>query len=303
MTTRHPQGTLVAVDIPWGEQNRLDESKLRGLIDRLVTLGYDEYYVMGTAGEGYALTDGQYREIVDVFVDEMAGRGKRTQVGVISLATSQVIERIAYAYGRGVRTFQISLPSWGVLTDAEMLTFFETVCGEYPDAHFLHYNLLRSGRIVTGHEYRPIIDRVPNLAATKIAIADMSLIRGWMTHAPELQHFFLQAPYPYAAQFGECSLLSSMAGVAPTLTKAMWDAGRTGDIAAAQAAGRRMLDAREGLVGDVKSAYMDGAFDKLFAWLADPDFPRRLLPPYATISDAEAELARTWLDANRDWFR
>jgi len=281
----------------------LDEAKFRGHIARLVALDFDEYYVMGTAGEGYAVSGEQYREIVGIFADEMAGREKRSQVGVISTSTSQVIDRIAYAHGKGVRTFQITLPSWGTVTRQEMLTYFKTVCGEFPESSFLHYNVDRAGRVVTGAEYRPLIDEVPNLAATKQSGSDMSRIRSLMVDAPELQHFFLEVPYAYAATYGECSLLCSPAGVAPHLTRALWEAGRSGDIAQALRIQRRFLEALEGLFGHMKSSHMDGAYDKLFDWLVDPSFPRVLLPPYETISDADAATSRRWYEASRDWFR
>lgn len=300
---RHPQGTLVAVDTPWREDGRLDERRFRELIAQRVALDFDEYYVMGTAGEGYAVSDEDYREIVNVFVNEMAGRGKRIQVGVISLSTSQLIGRVAHAHRQGVRTFQISLPSWSTVTDPEMLTFFKTVCGEFPDSSFLHYNTNHTGRIISGAEYLPLIAEVPNLAATKQSSTDMKLIRSFMVDAPELQHFFLECSYAYGATYGECSLLCSPAGIAPHLTRALWESGRSGNIARALCIQRRFLEAHQGLFGHVESAHMDGAFDKLFAWLIDPSFPRRLPPPYATISDAEAETAKQWYEANHDWFR
>src|SRR3712207_9569121 len=61
----------------------------------------------------------------------------------------------------------ISLPSWGPLNDDEMLRFFVDVCGTFPDARFLHYNLPRTKRVLTGPEYARIVAEVPNLAATK----------------------------------------------------------------------------------------------------------------------------------------
>ena len=37
------------------------------------------------------------------------------------------------------------------------------------------------------------------------------------------------------------------------------------------------------IVGD--SAHMDGAFDKMFCRVNDPQFPLRLLPPYSSVSE------------------
>jgi dihydrodipicolinate synthase/N-acetylneuraminate lyase len=287
---------LGAVDIPWTEDFTLDETTFRRLLKRLTGLGFDRLYVMGTAGEGYAMSDARFREVVDVFVDEMNRPGFKPQVGAISLSTEQVIERIQYAHDRGVRSFQISLPSWGAVTDTEMLTFFKTVCGAFPDSEFLHYNLVRTKRVLTGDDYRKIIDVVPNLTSTKQSTYDMGLIRGWMVKAPEIQHFFLQQSFAYGSVFGECSLLCSMAGVFPKLAREYFEAGRSGDIRRAFQIQAKFVELGEGLYGHVKGPYMDGAYDKFLVWLTDPTFPRRLLPPYQTFSDEEAALGRRFYE-------
>ena len=52
----------------------------------------------------------------------------------------------------------------------------------------------------------------------------------------------------------------------------------------------------EGLFADVTSDNIDGAWDKTFAWLKHPDFPRRLLPPYEYLTDDEAKRARDYFE-------
>ena len=299
ITMRYAQGMLCAVDIPWNNDFSLDEDQFRGLVRRLLTLGAHQLYVMGTAGEGYAMSDDRFQQVVDVFVEVMSGSGVGPQVGVISLATEQVIERIGYAHDRGVRSFQISLPSWGAVTDSEMLTFFRTVCGEFPDSDFLHYNLVRAKRILDGDDYRMILDAVPNLVATKQSTSDTALIRSWMRKAPEMQHFFLQGAYAYGSQFGECSLLCSMHGAFPELTRRYFQAGSSGDIRLALEIAERFNQHRDGICGHVKRTMIDGAFDKLLVWLTDQTFPRRLLPPYEGYSDEEAAVSLEYYRRHR----
>ena len=286
--TRRAQGMLGAVDIPWTADYALDEDSFRRLLRRLLTVGADQLYIMGTAGEGYAMTDGRFRDVVDVFVEEMSDPAVAPQVGVISLSTEEVIGRIGYAHDRGVRAFQISLPAWGAVTDTEMMTFFRTVCGEYPDSEFLHYNLARTKRILTGADYRRILDEVPNLVAAKQSTYDMDLIRGWMEAAPEMQHFFLQHSFAYGTVFGECSLLCSMHGAFPALTLEYFQAGRSGDVKRAFEIQAQFGRHRDGIFGHVDRVMIDGAHDKLLVWLVDQSFPRRLLPPYEGFTDDEA---------------
>jgi dihydrodipicolinate synthase/N-acetylneuraminate lyase len=190
--------------------------------------------------------------------------------------------------------FQVPLPSWGALTNPEALTFFKTVCGSFPDSKFLHYNLRRAGRIFGADDYRPVLDQVPNLVATKINNTDMGFMRDLMVKTPELQHFVLETCYANASFYGECSLLCSFGGLAPDLARRLFEAGRDGDTATAFAIQGRMMQMHEGFFRDTEGPHMDGAFDKLFTSLAQPEFPIRILPPYQSLTEDQAAAAREY---------
>jgi dihydrodipicolinate synthase/N-acetylneuraminate lyase len=196
MPTRFPQILLGAAMLPWREDFSLDEPLFRAHIRSIVQQGYQHVYLMGTAGEGYALTDRQFQQVVAIFWEEMQQPGLQPMVGVISLSMGQIIERIAWSHRLGIRHFQISLPSWGTLTDEEMVTFFQGVCGRFPDSQFLHYNLPRTKRVVTGADYRRIADAVPNLAATKNSTSDFARIADLMVQAPDCSTFLSRMPLP-----------------------------------------------------------------------------------------------------------
>lgn len=293
---RYPQGMLGACDVPWTEDYQVDEPVFRRHVQHLLDSGFDEMYILGTAGEGYALNDAQYRNLVDLFLDATGRPGFKPMVGVISLSTSQIIERIGYAHEKGVRRFQMPLPSWGAVNDAELLNFFKTVCGEFPNAMFFHYNLIRAKRVLTGRDYHRLTAEVPNLVGTKNSSQDMVFIRGLMLDAPELQHFMLEHTYSYAALFGECSLLSSLASIFPNLSRDQYEAGRDGDLDRLFAIHRRVLDVHQGLFGHVSSAHMDGAYHKMMMHVVDPEFSRRMLPPYTPMSDEEFAQAKRYYD-------
>ena len=90
---RHPQGLLAACDTPWTESFELDEGVFRRHVEQLLASGAENIYVMGTAGEGYAVTDTQFRQIVDVFVDATVGADVTRMVCVISISMGHMIER------------------------------------------------------------------------------------------------------------------------------------------------------------------------------------------------------------------
>lgn len=292
MPARFPQILLGAALLPWRDDFTLDEELFREHIQSIIQQGFRHIYVMGTAGEGYALTDQQFQQVVRIFHEEMQQPGLHPMVGVISLSMAQVVERIAWAHQLGIRHFQISFPSWGAVTDREMIAFFQSVCGRFPDSQFLHYNLLRAKRILTGSEYRRIADVVPNLVATKNSTSDFARIADLMTQAPELQHVFVENAFALGCLFGECSLLPSYGLLFPALARKHFELGRARQITDLLEVHKQIGQIVPRLFGHISEPRMDGAYDKLYVWLRHPAFPLRLLPPYQGFSDEEAKIAR-----------
>jgi dihydrodipicolinate synthase/N-acetylneuraminate lyase len=169
---------MATVVVPWTDEYKLDEGLFQYEVSTLIAAGYSHLYVFGTAGEGYAVDDSQYEQVAWVFSEEMRAANAEPMIGVISLSLETMLRRIALARDAlGVHLFQISLPSWGALEDAEVRTFFDTVLGSFDDCQFLHYNLPRAKRLLTGSEYAAIAADHPNLVATKNSTDAMLRVR------------------------------------------------------------------------------------------------------------------------------
>jgi dihydrodipicolinate synthase/N-acetylneuraminate lyase len=291
---RYPSTVMVSVVCPWDEAEQLDEPIFRREIRHALDAGFRQIYVFGTAGEGYAVDSTRFRRVIEVFGDELAGTDATPMVGVIGLSTANVLERLAVAYDLGFRAFQVSLPSWSVLSDDEVVTFLTTVCGAYPDAVFMHYNTARVGRIVDGALYRRIVALVPNLVATKTMSSDVGVVAGVVREAPELMHFLTEQTIGTGCLHGEVALLGTFGSLAPKKSWGILDAangGRHHEAAEIGAWFARLNDV-------VFSPFMadrrvDGAYDKLIERLSPglEAFPLRMLSPYRAISDAEADEA------------
>jgi len=217
-------------------------------------------------------------------------------VGLISLSQLEILERIEFARGLGFRSFQISLPSWGALTPAETRRFFRDVCGSFPDCQFLHYNLLRTKRLVTPEEYGVLADDNPNLVATKNSTGDMGRIAGLLHHAPQLTHFITEGGYAYGALAGRCGLLVSVASCNFAQARNYFEAGQQRDADGLWGRQRELMRLIDDLVAlGSAEAHMDGAYDQVFCRLHDPEFPLKLLPPYASLTENTFEKIRLLL--------
>lgn len=285
-TKRYRSCMLGTCCVPWSGTFDFEEDIFRRSVRHQISSGIHDLYIFGTAGEGYAVTEKQFDEVTRVFLEETHADGIQGMVGLISISLPTVIERIERARDMGARCFQISLPSWGVLNDAEMEVFFRETCGRFPDCEFLHYNLMRTGRIITGAEYGRLAEMYPNLVATKNSTADVPRLTSLMKDAPQLQHFITEGGFPIAATMGECGFLISYISTNFARATEFYQAGRAQNEAKLASISKDfpgLIAAFKDAVGT--SAHIDGAFDKMFCRVHDPEFPLRLLPPYSGVSD------------------
>ncbi len=302
-TPRYPQAILVSCEIPWDEDGQLLEDVFRRSA-RATLEHYNHLYIFGTAGEGYAVSQAQFRRIVDIFYEETRGENVFPMVGLIGMSTAIVLEKLQYAYDRGFRAFQISLPSWGALTDAEVMTFFRDVCGAFPAAKFLHYNLPRAGRVLEARHYRPLVDALPNLVATKNTGGGHTRAAELVSQVGELQHFLGEGNFLQGCLYGECSLLATFGSLSPKKVKAYFAAAQAEDHTRMLTLQRGfhdlLADLFQALAGDAK---IDGAFDKLWLRLGGfEQMPLRLLSPYAGFTEAQYQACRQLLERKyADW--
>jgi dihydrodipicolinate synthase/N-acetylneuraminate lyase len=283
---RYPSRILATCCVPWDDEYQFAEHIFRRGVRAMLAQGTRHLYVFGTAGEGYAVSEQQFDHIFTVFAEEMRQGNAEPMVGVISLSLGTIIDRIQRCKAKGVRHFQISLPSWGALRDKELFEFFRQVCGRFRDCYFIHYNLPRTKRLVTGKEYGQLAEEHPNLVATKNCGDSMAHIQSLLEDAPQLQHFLSETGYVYGSQFGECGLLASYIMSWPKM-QALLEAGKRRDQAALTALQRECNTVTRTLFDTLPDDRIDGAYDKLFEKLHDPEFPLRLLPPYVGMSDEQ----------------
>lgn len=301
--SRYPRTVLGTVCLPWADDGSLDEALFRQTITNLVRGGLPDLYTFGTAGEGYAVTDGMFRRVATIFAETMreAG-GSPPVVGLVSLSLSTMIERLQFCLDRGITTFQFALPGWAATSDGEMRRVFAELCGSFPEAQFIHYNLMRSGRLVRPNDYAELAELYPNLVGTKYGGGDPFMISGLMRHAPMLQHFFTEQGYYLGAPLGECALLTSISSSNPRRAHEYLAAGADGNTARFAELYIELCGVLHALLDATGTSFIDGAYDKAIHRLSEPDFPLRLLPPYETTSEDAFRRYRDTLAADfSDW--
>ena len=98
--TNNLRGVLVALATPATTEGALDETALRALVDRTIDGGVHGVVACGSTGEFTALTTDERRRVVEVVVDQTAGRVPVVaQTGDTSAAKAIALTRHAQAAG------------------------------------------------------------------------------------------------------------------------------------------------------------------------------------------------------------
>ena len=99
----YPSSILVSCEVPWDENHELIEDTFRAKIrDTMET--YNNLYIFGTMGEGYAIILSRFKEIFRIFREETDKPDVHPMVGIISMSTGLVVEKISTAYYGGIST-------------------------------------------------------------------------------------------------------------------------------------------------------------------------------------------------------
>ena len=279
------RGCLVSVPIPWDDRGSLLPNAFRGATRKLLDEGCDGIYLFGTSGEGYAVTENEFLQITALFAEETEDRGVFRQVGCFGLSSDQVKERCAVVRDRSIEGVQITLPFWKELTDAELLGFFEEVCGNFPDLSFLLYNNPRDKRKLSGKELSKVQEVAPNMHAAKTGSGNWLEFLELVTESPGIRHFVTEPAFLFCYPLGVAGLIPSTNYARPGMCRRYYEAVTSDRHEEASALHRDIVRFfYKTAVPLVKKGYIDGAIDKAYAVIGGMDIPLTMKGPYKALS-------------------
>jgi len=119
-------GILPPLVTPFTPDGQIDETALRQLVDRQIAAGVDGLFAMGSTGEVAYLTNDERYRIVDIVLDQAAGRVP-VLVGCIETTGKRVVEQAKHYVGTGVAALVIAAPFYAINSPAEIADQFRLV--------------------------------------------------------------------------------------------------------------------------------------------------------------------------------
>ncbi len=226
-------GILTPNITPVDSAGRVDEDRLRGYVDWLIEHGVDGLYPNGSTGEFVRFSPQERRRIVQIVVDQTAGR-----VPVLAgAAEANVDETIAacHAYGEmGVRAVAIVAPFYYQLSSDAVHAYFTQIAGSV-DVDVTLYNIPMFASPIDVETATRLALEQPRIIGIKDSSGDLpNMLRMMAAIRPQRDDFsFLTgwdaslAPMLIAGVDGGTNATS---GVLPELTRAIHRSVRAGKI-------------------------------------------------------------------------
>jgi 4-hydroxy-tetrahydrodipicolinate synthase len=183
MNSDHLRGTTVALVTPFRSDGRLDEPRLRELVEWQVTSGIEAVLVAGTTGEGATLDSDERARLLEVTLDQVGGR-RPVLVGTGSNDTRKAIALSQEAAGLGCDGVLVVAPYYNKPTQEGLYRHFRAVA-EAVDTAVLLYNVpSRTGCNIAAQTVLRLAE-VPNIVGLKEAGGNFSQIMQILRERPE----------------------------------------------------------------------------------------------------------------------
>lgn len=246
--TERMAGVTCPFMVPLDCAGWIDEDELRRLLEWLIANGVTGLFANGTCGEFTVFTPVERARIVEIAVDQAAGR-VLVQAGATRATPAEGIEAIAQCADLGADCVVLLPEYYYAQNEAAVIAYYEAIADRSP-LDIVLYNLpSRANEISLPAVYR--LARHERIIGIKDSSGSLPRIMSTVDRVRGVRPEFvvlsgsdelLGPALLLGAQGGTLSL----AGVAPRAVRALYEAGRAGDVArtrALQFGVNRLIDA------------------------------------------------------------
>ena len=161
------QGSLVAMVTPFRD-GRVDEAKLRELVDFHVAHGTDGLVPCGTTGESPTLSHAEHKRVVEIVIEQAAGRIP-VVAGTGSNSTAEAIDMTVHAARAGATGALLVSPYYNRPTQEGLYRHFRAIAEAAPDLPLIIYNIASRTAVNVETETMARLAEVPNIVGVKEA--------------------------------------------------------------------------------------------------------------------------------------
>lgn len=156
---------------PFNQDEKVDISLFKKLVERLVILGSHGIAPLGSTGVLPYLTDEEKEAITEATIQQVAGRVP-TLVGVSNLTTEKTIHHAKFAENAGADAVMIIPMSYWQLTDDEIVAHYDAVASKISIPIMAYNNPATSGVDMSPALLKRLLE-IPNVTMIKESSGDI----------------------------------------------------------------------------------------------------------------------------------
>ena len=227
-----PKGIVPPVITPVDSTGKFDEKAFRRVIRHIVDNGVHGVFVFGTTGEFYAFSQDEYRHILEVAMDEVAGKVP-VYGGANSITPRGAIELAHMCEDLGVDALSVLTPMFVSQTQPEVEQFYRTIAAN-TSLPILVYNNKPKTNVTVEPATMAKLAQVPNIVGAKDSTGDMTNTAEYIRLTRDIEDFHVMMGRDtliYSALcHGAAGSIAATANVAPRLVADIYDKYMAGDL-------------------------------------------------------------------------
>lgn len=227
-----PKGIIPPIITPFDNDGNINYETYTQMLNHLIEQGVHGVFPMGTTGEFYAVDDAEYRKLLEITVETVAGRvdiyagaSHITTRGVIRLA--KICESIP-----GIDALSVLTPMFVTQTQDELYDFYKTVA-ENTSLPIIMYNNKPKTNVGIDPTTVARLADIPNIIGVKDSTGDMTNAIEYIRLTRHKKDFCVlmgRDTLIYGALcHGAAGAIASCANVAPNLIAQIYDRYMAGD--------------------------------------------------------------------------
>lgn len=278
------RGSLVALVTPFGEDGGVDFAALRKLVAWQIAEGTNGLVPVGTTGESPTLTHEEHKRVVEITVEETAGRVP-VVAGAGSNSTAEALDFARHAERAGADALLVVTPYYNKPTQEGLFQHYKAIA-EAVTLPILIYNIPGRSVIDMSVDTMARLAELPNIVGVKDATANMTRV-SLQRQACGTDFVQLSGEDATALGFdahGGVGCISVTANVAPRLCAQFQAACLSGDYAAALALQDKLLPLHQAMFVETNPAPAKYALSLLGRMRPDVRLP--LVPASAAAQEA-----------------
>lgn len=228
------KGSIVALVTPFDKQGKINEAKLKELIDWHIDKGTDGILVCGTTGESATLTHPEHKRIIDLAVSHVAKRVPLL-AGCGSNSTHEALDLAEHANKAGADYSLVITPYYNKPTQRGLYQHYKKIAGSI-DIPVIIYNVPgRTGINILPETVAKIYQDCKNVVGIKEASGSLDQITKLMSLVDDKFLLFSgsdEINLPILS-VGAVGVVSVVANILPAETKQLVASFLSGDLKAA----------------------------------------------------------------------